>query len=152
MELLLSDVLISSPSGIVSEAPLIAFCIGELSGCGFIQDHNSVFMELERSCGDHAGEGTFHCFCNDGGFFIAGSDEKKFFGFEDGADAHCDGAHGHIFGLIEEGAVLFKRCFGEGDSPGAGCERGEGFVESDMTGSADPEELQIDTAAEEGTS
>src|SRR4029077_6015101 len=66
--------------------------------------------------------------------------------FEDGADAHGDGALGNLFVGGKEMAVVFDGLFAENFQTGTRAQAGSRFVESDMAVAADAENLQVDTA------
>ena len=103
-------------------------------------------MELEGGGGDGGGDGAFDGFGDGGGFGSAGGEEQDFAGFEDGADAHGDGAAGAFFTGSEKFGVVVESFLVEDFQTRARAEAGSGLVETDVAVAADAEELQVDAA------
>ena len=88
---------------------MVVIALGELGGGGIVDDEGDVGMELQRGGGDRGGDGAFDGFGDGGGFGCAGGQQQDLARFEDGADAHGDGAAraffagGEGFGVVVDG-------------------------------------------------
>ncbi len=119
---------------------------GEFCGGGGVEEEFRGAMFLEEAGGDRGGHRAFDGLLHDLRFGFTEGEEEDALGGEDGADAHGDGAAGdelfaeEIAGGVESGDAV------EGDEAGAAVARGAGLVEADVTGAADAEELEVDSA------
>ena len=120
----------------------------QFGGCFFVDDDGAVVMQLDGGAGDHGGHRAFKRLGDDVGFAFAGDQHQQFFRIEDRADAHGERAVRHFFafGGIEIRAVLGHCDRGQVDRAGPGGEGGQRFIETDVAGKADPQQLQIHAA------
>src|SRR5258708_15584512 len=116
-------------------------------GAGFLIDNERyVAMKLERGSSDRGCERSFNGFGDSGCLGGAICEKENPLCFENGADAHGDGALGNLFFGGEELAVVFDGFFAENFQTGSRTEAGGRFVESDVAVAADAENLQVDAA------
>src|SRR5438552_2164394 len=66
---------------------------------------------------------------------------------ENGADAHRDGVHRHVFPALEEARVVIDGLLGERLESGARAQRARRLIEGDVAVGADAQDLQVDPAA-----
>src|SRR2546430_16983262 len=66
---------------------------------------------------------------------------------ENGADAHRDGVHRHVFPALEEARVVIDGLLGESLESGARAQRARRLIEGDVAVGDDAQDLQVDPAA-----
>src|SRR4029077_5190355 len=92
--------------------------------------------------GERPFNGVSHSLCLGG---AAGQKENSLC-FEDGADAHGDGALGNLFISSKEFAVVFDGLLAENFQTGSRAQAGSRFVESYMAVASDAENLEVESA------
>ena len=119
---------------------------GESAGGGRVEDVERGGMFLEERGGDVGVDLALDGGADDLGFVLAPSHEDDAAGIEDGAHAHGEGV---AWGGIDAAEVAGGVAAGEGverDEAGERVAGTAGFVEADVTGAADAEDLKIDAA------
>jgi hypothetical protein len=141
----LTEAVGSEEGGHLEDAEVVV-ALGELGGGGIVDDEGDFGMELEGGGRDGGSDGAFDGFGDGGGFGIAGGEEQDLAGFEDGADAHGDGAAGAFFARSKKLGVVVYSFLVEDFQAGARAKAGRGFVEADVAIAADAKKLQVDAA------
>lgn len=137
----------STQSGTVCKEGVPSGLFLEVGGSGAVEVEGSVRMLLKVGGGDVDGDGAFDGFLYDGSFLVAPGHEGYLAGSHDGGDAHGDGGCRDIFLASEggcgvrDGEVVEMHLAGDGGIVGAG------FVEADVAGASDAENLKVDAAA-----
>ena len=103
-------------------------------------------MLLKPGGWDRGCFGTFDGFCHDGGFVFAERENEDALRFENGSHTHGDRSTGDIFGAEKVTGGIGASDGVEGNHAGASCLVGTGFIEADVTGAADAEDLNVDAA------
>jgi hypothetical protein len=103
-------------------------------------------MKLEGAGGDHAGDRTLDRFGDDFGFAGAGRQHDAAAAIEDCADTHGDGPARNRGFTSERFGILFAGGGCEGFDARARAQGGKRFVEADVPGLADAQELEVDAA------
>ncbi len=119
---------------------------GEFAGGAGVDEEAGVGVVLKEGGGDGLRDGAFDGAGGDGGFVFSPGHEDEAAGAEDGADAHGDGEVGDVFLAPEVGGGVLAGDAVEGDAAGEGIAGGAGFVEADVAGAADAENLKVDAA------
>ena len=103
-------------------------------------------MVLQEARGDGFRRRLFDRLVHDAGFMFAEGHEEDAAGVEDAGDAHREGVVRHVL-LAEEavGGVAAGDAV-ECNKPRAAILRAAGFVEGDVSGAADAENLDVDAA------
>ena len=115
-------------------------------GGGLVEVEGGAGVFLEKACGAVWSDRALESTLNDGGFSFTPGEGGDFFGVEDGSAAHGDGLGGDVVDAVEEDGVALSGFFGEIDDAGAGVTSGAGFVEADVSGGADAEDLKVNAA------
>src|SRR5580700_222839 len=118
----------------------------ELGAGLLVDDKGYIRVKLQRGGGDGGGDGAFDGLGDGGGFRGAAGQQQDAVGFQDGADAHGNGALGEFFAGSEKLAIVVDGFLAENFQAGAGAEAGSGLVETDVAVAADAEDLQVDAA------
>lgn len=106
----------------------------EVGASVFVGNDYGVGVELESGDGPHLGDCSFNAVMEGAGLVVAVDEKHDFTGVHNGAYAHGESSLGHEVDIaVEEAGVGDDGVLREGLHAGAGCERGAGFVESDVT-------------------
>ena len=119
---------------------------GEVGGGGLVEVDPGVVVILKEARGDRGGDGAFDGLGDDGGLALAEGHEDDLAGVEDRADAHGDGAGGHVLDAEEVAGGVHAGELVEPDHAGPAVGRGAGLVEPDVSRAADAQELDVDAA------
>src|SRR5258708_35787349 len=111
-----------------------------------IDDEGDIAVKLQCGSSDRGCERSLNGFGDSGCLGGAICEKENPLCFENGADAHGDGALGNLFFGGEELAVVFDGFFAENFQTGSRTEAGGRFVESDVAVAADAADLQVDAA------
>src|SRR5262249_29135279 len=111
-----------------------------------VEQERGVGMLLQEAGRDAIGDRPLDRPLHRGGLVFAEAHQHDLAGVENGADAHRDGLLGYVL-LAEEaaGRVLARHRI-ERDQARAAMARRAGFVEADVPGAANAEDLQVDAA------
>src|SRR5438445_12978614 len=101
-------------------------------------------MFLEEAGGDGVGHFAFDRSLHDGGLVFAKRHDADLAGFEDRAHAHCYRLGRHVLLAVEIAPRIAPRYRIERSQARAAVTSGPGFVEADVAGPADAEQLQVD--------
>src|SRR5262249_22722077 len=110
---------------------------GQLAGGGLVEDEGGVWMLLEEAGGDGVGDRSLDGPLDDWRFVLAERHDDDLAGFEDGADAHRQRLLRHVLLAEEAAGGVAARHRIERHEPGTALPCRTGFVEADMTGTAD---------------
>src|SRR4030095_766096 len=115
--------------------------------CRFlVDDKGYVGMHLQSGSADRGSDGTLDGFGDSCGFGAAGGEKKQTLGVHNRADAHGDGAFGHIRFAGENVTVVFNSFTAKGFQSRSRSQTRCWLIETDMAVAADAKNLQVDTA------
>jgi hypothetical protein len=134
------------PLRLIRKNPAIIIFLGEIARGSFVDHDRATGMKLEGAGGDHAGDRTLDRFGDDFGFAGAGRQHDAAAAIEDCADTHGDGPARNRGFTSERFGILFAGGGCEGFDARARAQGGKRFVEADVSGLADAQELEVDAA------
>ena len=102
-------------------------------------------MFLQEGGRNQVADRSFDGFADDAGFALAPGHQIHFLGFVDGSHTHRDGTAGYVLFAEEIAGGIATRQDIQGHHPGFGVFRGAWLVETDVTGTADAQDLNIDS-------
>ena len=116
----------------------------KLVGGLVVTDDNAMLVHLEDADGPHMIDAALNGMVQRTGFFVAGNQNHNFFRVHNGSDTYGQDGCGHFADVVvKKAGIDLNGIFGQRLNPGAGAERGAGFVKCDVAVFSDAAEEKV---------